>query len=39
VRYKNWKFYYNMAKPGAEGWFEPLTGYHWTQVQNIKRDP
>jgi arylsulfatase A-like enzyme len=39
VRYKNWKFYYNMAEPGATGWFEPLTEYHWTMIQNIKRDP
>jgi hypothetical protein len=39
VRYKNWKFYYSMAVPGSEGWFEPLTTYHRTQVQNIKRDP
>src|SRR5208337_2983684 len=39
VRYKNWKFYYSMSEGGAEGWFQPLTNYHWTQVQNIKRDP
>jgi arylsulfatase A-like enzyme len=39
VRYKNWKFYYSMAEPGAGGWFAPLTNYHWTMVQNIKRDP
>ena len=39
VRYKNWKFYYSMAEGGAEGWFKPLTNYHWTQVQNVKRDP
>jgi arylsulfatase len=39
VRYKNWKFYYSMAQPGAGGWFAPLTTYHWTMVQNIKRDP
>ena len=39
VRYKNWKFYYTMAVPGATGWFQPLTTYHWTMVQNIKRDP
>ena len=39
VRYKNWKMYYNMAQPGAEGWLLPLIPFHWTLVQNIKRDP
>jgi arylsulfatase A-like enzyme len=39
VRYKNWKFYYTMSENGATGWFLPLVNYHWTQVQNIKRDP
>src|SRR5437588_880842 len=39
VRYKNWKFYYAMAQSGAAGWMEPLTTYHWTMIQNIKRDP
>jgi arylsulfatase len=39
VRYKNWKMYYTMAQPGADGWLLPLTKYHMTQVQNIKRDP
>jgi arylsulfatase A-like enzyme len=39
VRYKNWKFYYSMAAPGAAGWLMPLVNYHWTMVQNIKRDP
>jgi len=39
VRYKNWKFYYSMAPGGATGWFAPLTTYHWTMIQNIKRDP
>ena len=39
VRYKNWKMYYTMAQPGAEGWLLPLTPFHWTLVQNIKRDP
>jgi arylsulfatase len=39
VRYKNWKMYYNMAQPGAEGWIMPLTPFHFTLVQNIKRDP
>jgi len=23
VRYKNWKMYYNMAQPGADGWICP----------------
>jgi arylsulfatase A-like enzyme len=39
VRYKNWKMYYTMAQPGAEGWIMPLTAFHWTLLQNIKRDP
>jgi arylsulfatase A-like enzyme len=39
VRYKNWKMYFNMAQPGAEGWILPLTPFHFTLVQNIKRDP
>jgi arylsulfatase len=39
VRYKNWKMYYTMAQPGADGWILPLTAFHWTLVQNIKRDP
>ena len=39
VRYKNWKFYYSMAQGGATGWFAPLESYHWTMIQNIKRDP
>src|SRR5215467_4776253 len=39
VRYKNWKMYYNMAKPGAAGWLEPLTAWHFPLIQNIKRDP
>ena len=39
VRYKNWKMYYNMAAPGAEGWILPLVPFHMTLVQNIKRDP
>src|ERR1700750_1383994 len=40
VRYKNWKMYYTMvptSNPGAA-----LLGaetFHWTQVDNIKRDP
>jgi len=39
VRYKNWKFYYTMSEPTAEGWFDPSVTYSWTMVQNIKRDP
>ena len=39
VRYKNWKMYYNMSQPGADGWILPLVPYHFTLVQNIKRDP
>jgi arylsulfatase len=39
VRYKNWKMYYAMSQPGAAGWLYPLTNYHFTLVQNIKRDP
>ena len=39
VRYKNWKMYYTMTQAGAAGWLEPLTTYHFTMVQNIKRDP
>ena len=39
VRYKNWKMYYSMSQPGATGWLNPLVNYHFTLVQNIKRDP
>jgi len=39
VRYKNWKMYYNVTQPGADGWMLPLVELHWTAVQNIKRDP
>jgi arylsulfatase A-like enzyme len=39
VRYKNWKMYYSMSQPGADGWLYPLTNFHFTLVQNIKRDP
>jgi arylsulfatase A-like enzyme len=39
VRYKNWKMYYSMSESGAAGWVYPLVNYHWTIVQNIKRDP
>jgi arylsulfatase len=39
VRYKNWKMYYNMSQEVAGGWLLPLVPYHFTLVQNIKRDP
>jgi len=39
VRYKNWKMYYEMSQPGPAGWLMPLTPFHFTLVQNIKRDP
>src|SRR5262245_2670940 len=39
VRYKNWKMYYTMTQPGGAGWILPLIQYHFTLVQNIKRDP
>jgi hypothetical protein len=39
VRYKNWKMYYTMSQPGPAGWFMPLVPFHFTLVQNIKRDP
>ena len=39
VRYKNWKMYYNMTAAGAAGWVEPLIAFHWTIVDNIRRDP
>src|SRR5262249_57887399 len=39
VRYKNWKMYYNMSQPGPAGWLMPLVPFHFTLMQNIKRDP
>jgi arylsulfatase len=39
VRYKNWKFYYTMQSPSPTGGLLPPITYHWTMVQNIKRDP
>ena len=39
VRYKNWKFYYTMAPSSATGGLTGVVTYHWTQVNNIKRDP
>jgi arylsulfatase len=40
VRYKNWKFYYTMVPTSNPG--DALVGaqtYHWSLVDNIKRDP
>jgi hypothetical protein len=31
--------YYSMSKPGPTGWIMPLVPFHFTLVQNIKRDP
>ena len=39
VRYKNWKMYYTMSQPGPAGWIMPLVPFHFTLVQNVKRDP
>jgi len=39
VRYKNWKFYYTMAPSSATGGLTGTVTYHWTQVDNLKRDP
>ena len=39
VRYKNWKMYYTMSQPGADGWILPLIPFHFTLVDDIKRDP
>src|SRR5215468_6134491 len=39
VRYKNWKLYYSVSQPGPAGWIMPLVPFHFTLVQNIKRDP
>ena len=39
VRYNNWKLYYSMSEPGAAGWLEPLTNWHFPLIQNVKRDP
>jgi arylsulfatase A-like enzyme len=39
VRYKNWKMYYTMSQEAADGWILPLTKFHFTLVNNIKRDP
>jgi hypothetical protein len=34
----DWKMYYTMSQPGGAGWLLPLISYHFTLVQNIKRD-
>ncbi len=39
VRYKNWKFYYTMVPATAFGGLMGANTYHWTQLQNILRDP
>jgi len=39
VRYKNWKLYYKMSKPGPGGWLESLQDWNFPLIQNIKRDP
>ena len=39
VRHKNWKFYYTMVSSNALESFNSPSTYHWTQVNNLKRDP
>ena len=39
VRYKNWKFYYTMVASDAKDIFLDAKTYHWTMVNNLKRDP
>src|SRR6187455_321700 len=39
VRYKNWKFYYSMMGSTGLAALDPPVTYHWTQIQNIMRDP
>ncbi len=39
VRFKNWKFYYAMAASTASGGLLGVQTFHWTMVNNIKRDP
>jgi arylsulfatase len=31
--------YYTMSQPGAEGWILPLVPFHFTLVDDIRRDP
>jgi arylsulfatase A-like enzyme len=39
VRYKNWKFYYTMVPDTGTGGLFGAQSFHWTQLQNIMRDP
>ena len=39
VRYKNWKFYYTMVSSEASKVFMDASTYHWTMVNNLRRDP
>ena len=39
MRYKNWKFYYTMMGSSGVDALNPAMTYHWTQLQNIMRDP
>ena len=39
VRYKNWKMYYNMPEDSAVAYLLPTIPFHFTIVDNIKRDP
>ena len=39
VRYKNWKFYYTMMGSTGLSALDPAVTFHWTQLQNIMRDP
>ncbi|MES2645127.1 MAG: sulfatase-like hydrolase/transferase [Myxococcota bacterium] len=39
VRWKNWKFLYQMPASGATAWIEPLVKYNFTLIENLKRDP
>jgi arylsulfatase len=39
VRYKNWKFYYTMVPDTGTGGLFGAVSFHWTQIDNIKRDP
>ena len=39
VRYKNWKFYCTMVGDCANCGLMGANTYHWTQIDNIKRDP
>jgi arylsulfatase A-like enzyme len=39
VRYKNWKMYYAMAPSTPQGGLLGVQSFHWTMVNNIRRDP